>query len=187
MSGCGPILNSADLPNNAICPTFYTVGPTQVLRAVDDATWRVVFDRLAQTMVTDVFRAPLGKRNANIAMGTGERSLGTLKPVSVDGLRYKTHEQRERQYRLEFTDASGEKFDLPITDLTFNTYIERLKANGLTLNYIMDLLLDRLQRSETWLRLGLTRPWNDWHWIQVNGVYTLPDYLVGKSFVHLEA
>lgn len=164
-----------------------TYGPTRVLRVVDDETWCNVLDRLAQIKVADIFGASLGPRNANIPTGSGTRSLGTLKPTSVDGLRYKSHDERDRQYRLKFTDASGTKFDLPITDLTFNIYVERLKSNGLTLDYIMDLLLDRLQRGKTWLRLGLTRPHNDWHWIQVNGVYTLPDYLVGKSFVQLEA
>lgn len=44
------------------------------------------------------------------------------------------------------------------------------------------------QKAETWLRLGLTRPWQPadedraWCFLQVTGIYTFPDYLHGACF-----
>jgi len=30
--------------------------------------------------------------------------------------------------------------------------------------------------------IGLTRPYEGWCWLQVNGVYIFPDYLEGRCF-----
>jgi hypothetical protein len=164
---------------------WFTYGSVEVLREASMERWHNILQRAASQTVEALFGVPI-HRNQNIPEGTGERSLGTLKPAVIGNLWYKGHDQRDYQYRLKFTDAAEQVFDLPINDLTFLTYIERLRKNELTLDYIMNLLLERCQRTETWLRLGLTRPFQGWCWLQITGVYTFPDYLVGKNFAELE-
>lgn len=165
---------------------WFPYGETIVLRKTSTENWHNVLRRTSSPSVADIFGVPIENRNHNIREGQGIRSLGTLQPATITELWYKGHDERNYQYRLGFSDASGELFDLPINDLTLLTYIERLQKNGLALDYIMDLLLDRFQRSETWLRIGLTRPFQGWCWLQVTGIYTFPDYLVGKCFAELE-
>jgi len=33
-----------------------------------------------------------------------------------------------------------------------------------------------------YLRLGLGRRFRGWHYLQVNGIYTFPDYLQGRCY-----
>ncbi len=165
---------------------WFMDGSTTVIREAGPKNWLHVLQSTASETVAAIFEARLEHDNRNIRAGDGKRSLGTLQPIQIKELWYKVHEQRNYQFRLTFTDSSDQEFDLPINDLTLLTYVDRLQHNGLDLDYVMALLLDRCQRSETWLRLGLTREFNGWCWLQVNGIYTLPDYLVGQCFADLD-
>ena len=104
------------------------------------------------------------------------RSIITL---SVDP---KTIEIVEDRYnpgktKIHFIDGSGRQFRyLPITDLGLHRYAERYHA-------AKDLArLNSFVRGqpEAYLRLGLSREWNNGtinaYWMQVNGVYTFPDF-----------
>jgi hypothetical protein len=80
--------------------------------------------------------------------------------------------------KVHFTDDAGDSFRyLPITDLGFYRYaMEHHAANDLqSLNdYIHG-------QDELFIRLGLTRFWqkpsgDSGYWMQVNGIYTFPDY-----------
>jgi hypothetical protein len=104
------------------------------------------------------------------------RSIITL---SVDP---KTIEIVEDRYnpgktKIHFIDGSGRQFRyLPITDLGLHRYAERYHAaKDLTrLNSFVS------GQPEAYLRLGLSREWNNGtinaYWMQVNGVYTFPDF-----------
>jgi hypothetical protein len=83
----------------------------------------------------------------------------------------------QKKIKLNFTDNSGRAFKyMPIYDIGFQGYADSLHlSNGLkTLNDFIS------SQSEVYLRLGLSRLWDNGkingYWMQVNGVYTFPDY-----------
>ncbi|MCB9437822.1 MAG: hypothetical protein H6673_12675 [Anaerolineales bacterium] len=162
-----------------------TTQPTTFERETSPDNWKRVLTETAATSIEDLFGTEV-HRGENVAAGSGLRSLGTLVPERITNLWHKSHDQRQHQYRLEFYDSTGQQFDIPINDLTVQTYIQRLQHNGFKMDYIETLLVDRFNRGEVYLRLGLTRPWNGWCWLQVTGVYTFPDYLAGKNFTEIE-
>ena len=67
---------------------------------------------------------------------------------------------------------------LPITDLGFYEYAQRLAKNGAGLKKLNQYLE---QQEEIFLRIGLSRIWKnndrEGYWIQVNGIYTFPEYM----------
>ncbi len=81
--------------------------------------------------------------------------------------------------RVNFTDRRGKTFRfLPITDLGFCEYAER---------HLADNIVDHLNtfihsQQELYIRLGLGRihqskDGRNGFWLQVNGIYTFPEYL----------
>lgn len=80
--------------------------------------------------------------------------------------------------KLIFTDKFGCEFRyLPITDLGFYNYAEKNKGDSFsTLNNFIH------SQSEVFFRLGLSREYRspdgrNGFWLQVNGIYTFPEYL----------
>jgi hypothetical protein len=137
--------------------------------------------------VQEIFETDLLHNHRNIAPGSGARSLGTLKPKVVHKFIYKTVEydgQEQRDYRLHFYDQTDTYFPaLKITDLALQNYADFLHLkDGLSLDEVSDKLTRLVKRAEVFLRIGLTRPYEGWCWLQVNGIYTFPDYMAGRCF-----
>lgn len=164
---------------------------TRLLRLADDPIWRLALSRTAHDTVEAMFGAPLHEQK-RVAPGTGTRSLGTIKPAAIDSVFLKDdlYAEGKRGYRLAFRDSSGQTFwNLSITDLSFRYYVDHQHTHKeLSLPKISAQLQWWLQKAETWLRLGLTRPWQPddedtaWCYLQVTGIYTFPDYLRGACF-----
>ena len=83
----------------------------------------------------------------------------------------------QKKIKINFTDNSGRAFRyISITDLGFRGFAESIHmSDGLnTLNAFI------CSQSEVYLRLGLSSPWDNGkingYWMQVNGLYTFPDY-----------
>jgi hypothetical protein len=80
--------------------------------------------------------------------------------------------------RVHFTDSSGRQFNyLSITDLGFYRYAENHRADK-----DLDSLNGFLRRQpEAYLRIGLSRAHEirglNAYWMQVNGIYTFPDFV----------
>lgn len=80
--------------------------------------------------------------------------------------------------KVIFFDKSGHEFWYhPITDLGFHNYAERNKGDDFS-----DLNDFIHSQSEIYVRLGLSRVYEHTDgrkgfWIQVNGIYTFPDFL----------
>jgi hypothetical protein len=164
----------------------------EVLRHAPDDRWKLVLERTCSASVSAIFEANLYK-NKKVAPGDGIRSMGTIKPASIDKFGYyhlKMGEIETDKYRLGFTDAAGVTFtDLPITDLSLRAYIDYLRVKRrYYAKQIRSLFEEKFAQSEVWLRLGLTRPYQKseedrkWCYLQVTGIYTFPDYLEGKCF-----
>lgn len=106
------------------------------------------------------------------------RSIITLKirPTQFDVFEDKFN---DRKVRAHVTDASGASFKfLPITDLGFHDNIGNPETRKTTVDEAKRLIH---QQDELYLRIGLTRRYahtdgRDGFWIQVNGIYTFPNY-----------
>lgn len=164
----------------------------EYLRQPDDKIWKIVLERTASDTAETIFQTTV-RKNKFVAPGDGERSLGTIKPASINKLGYYRLEfngVETDKFSLNFSDASGEVFNqIPITDLSLRYYITYLRVHGhMRPPRIREMVEHKLDTSEVWLRLGLTRPYQKsedaqkWCYLQVTGIYTFPDYLEGKCF-----
>ncbi len=164
---------------------------TEFLRLATEQAWKIALQRTLYESVHEIFETELYD-NKRIEPGTGVRSLGTIRSESVDGFIYQPDmfERGKYRYRLSFTQADGQCFeDLPITDLALRYYADYLRLHDkISCDDIQAMLLSSFQTTEIWLRLGLTRPFqkkrddDSWCYLQVNGIYTFPDYLEGRCF-----
>jgi hypothetical protein len=168
--------------------------PNQVeyLRQPDDKIWKLVLERTASNGVGAIFKTTI-RKNKYVAPGDGERSLGTIRPASINKLGYYRIQfdgVETDKFSLNFTDVSGEDFNqIPVTDLSLRYYLTYLRVQKrMHQARIREMLERKWAASEVWLRLGLTRPFQKsedsqkWCYLQVTGIYTFPDYLDGKCF-----
>lgn len=121
-----------------------------------------------------------------ISEGEGNRSLGTICEVGNIRVAYSFFNDKW-DYRISFSDQSGKNYRLAVTDLAFRYYVDYLRQEEkLTIPQINDSLTAFLKNSSANLRIGLARPTWQLHphccFLQVNGIYSFPDYLSGKSF-----
>ncbi len=117
---------------------------------------------------------------------SGPRSIGTIKPGGISEVIYAPESNKGVwDYRILFVDDTGKWFRLKITDLTWQHYCDHLRSEGMDLNEIAEKLTEQIKSSKVYLRIGLARGWKlhpDRCYLQVNGIYTFPDYLQGKNF-----
>jgi hypothetical protein len=85
-----------------------------------------------------------------------------------------------QKLRVHVTDAQGHELSfLSVTDLGFVTHLNQLRNDDPGLH---ELNADLHSENELFLRIGLSRPHTDTNtdrsgcWIQVNGIYTFPEY-----------
>jgi hypothetical protein len=148
---------------------------------------RKFLDPLLDPAVKNIFGAEIHHEHGfSIQEGQGTRSLGTIKVSRINQVRYEEYESGWN-YRISFADAAGDAYSLGVTDLAFHCYLDFLRSKKqLNSQQIGEMVTNCLQSSVVYLRLGLTRSgWEKYphrHFLQVNGVYTFPDYLKGSCF-----
>ncbi len=146
-----------------------------------------LLERILDANIAGIFGAQIHKTPGfYVNKGEGNRSLGTIK---VQKLWEVVHDcgHGRWEYRINFVDASNTTYRLGVTDLAFRYYMDHLREKeGLDCEQVGKQLSNRLRTRELYLRIGLARPtWEkypDRCFLQVNGVYSFPDYLDGKSF-----
>ncbi len=136
-------------------------------------------ERISDRSVREIFGAAIHEgRYTN--QGEGNRSLGTVKSVKVIGINYSMKEDGNYKYRITFSDGGGNVYNLPVTDCAFRRYCDRLRVlEGRSTDAIGLELQQRLNQRETFLRVGLTRPFAKMHnrcYLQVSGIHVFPDY-----------
>jgi hypothetical protein len=118
----------------------------------------------------------------------GARSLGTIRSKEIQQVIYEEGMEGVWDYRLMFIDGEEKHYRLKITDLTWHYYCDSLRGENRDLTQLSLDLTTRLRSSEVFLRIGLSRGWKkfpDRCYLQINGIYTFPDYLEGKTFADL--
>jgi len=141
------------------------------------------------TKVTDpcveaIFGAPIYTDPGwYIRMGEGCRSIGTVVPQGIGKI---TFTPDRGSYQILFKDQADHWYRLTITDAAFRAYA---KYVCLTEKIFPDEVAARLTRilrkRPVLLRIGLSRGWAkfpDRCFLQINAIYTFPDYLQGRSF-----
>lgn len=147
---------------------------------------RIFLEKYADPSVNKIFGAEIQVRPGHfIRENEGCRSLGTIQTQIVTHLIMRDREGK-LEYRIEFIDENGDLYELPITDLSFRYFVESELRKQVSHNRISSNLIQQFHHSEVFLRIGLTRPtWKEHPhccFLQVNGIYTFPDYLNGRCF-----
>jgi hypothetical protein len=117
----------------------------------------------------------------------GPRSLGTLIPAKVLGVKYEPGAEGNWDYRLSFIDSAGTSYRLKIVDLTWQYYCASLINQAATPRDIASKVSQDLDQRKVYLRIGLARGWQKFPercYLQITGLHTFPDYLEGKNFSH---
>lgn len=121
-----------------------------------------------------------------IVAGEGVRSLGTVCVRRLDAVQHAPNPNGRWTYRLAFADATGESYDLPVTDLAFRNYLDYLRERRqVPPGDIARRLTAIFRQNPTYLRIGLARGWERYParcFLQITGVYSFPDYLSGRCF-----
>ena len=115
----------------------------------------------------------------------GTRSLGTIRPQVILQIGYEQGFEGTWDYRLTFMDSQNRTYRLKITDLTWQYYCDSLRGENREPIQIAEELTAWLKTKDVYMRIGLSRGWKkfpDRCYLQVNGIYTFPDYLEGKIF-----
>ncbi len=117
----------------------------------------------------------------------GLRSLGTVRARQINFVRHFQRQGGGWEYRIEFTDLAGCGYNLAVTDLAFRYLIDHMReGQKMSTRQIGWHLFQKLREGDVYLRIGLTRPTWQKHphccFLQINGVYTFPDYLDGRCF-----
>lgn len=163
-----------DPPHIEDCVIRSNYKPTLVGNLSENESRRFL-EEILDGSVAAIFVVPI-QDNRCIKIG-GKRSIGTIKVKEVLYVNYSLKNIDKYNYRIKFSDLSGEVYNLPITDCAFRRYCDtqRIQEDKTT-----DSISHELQRifneSEVFLRVGLTRRYQDVYWLQVSGIYAFPDY-----------
>ncbi|MBK8605030.1 MAG: hypothetical protein IPN87_18895 [Saprospiraceae bacterium] len=136
------------------------------------AEFRNILERSASNNVHEGFNTDLGYSQKKLLEDyEGEKSIITIqlnpKDLSIVKDKY-------GKITVHFMDSSGRSFQyLPITDLGFHDYA--MFKNGIENLDSLNKFIN--SQDELFLRIGLTRLYQGYYWMQVNGIYTFPNYL----------
>jgi len=141
--------------------------------------------------VSDIFRAEIHNPTRPYTdIGSGTRSLGTIRPRSVRFVRYQLNERGNWECHITFTDQAGIEYKLPVTDLSFRYYLDFLRDQENQSTGSIGLQIQQIVNHPTTIfRIGLARGFNpdpeqpqNRCYLQIIGVYSFPDYLEGSCF-----
>jgi len=130
-----------------------------------------------QPSIEKGFSIKLGDGQKHVPVGHPvKRSIITIQvdPVTIDIV----EGFKEGTTKIHFTDGASRQFRyFPITDLGFHRYADKYRA-GKDLARLNAFIK---KQPEAFLRVGLSREWRspqgmNGYWMQVNGVYTFPDF-----------
>ncbi len=151
------------------------------------ANRQMVLDWSMFETVEDIFEQPvLTDTGFSVMDCQGPRSVGTIRPKDIHKFSYdRGIEKGAWDFRLNFSDNSGNDYRLKITDLTWHYYCASLRDEYPDPDAVANEMTKMLHSRLTYLRIGLSRGWKEYPdrcFLQVNGIYTFPDYLDGRTF-----
>lgn len=146
----------------------------------------IFLNTFADDAVEQIFSTPIKIGPGwYVDAGEGNRSLGTILIDRLWEVIYDCNEYGKWNYRIAFSDRAGQRYRLMVTDLTFRYCLDYMRDRGDNPQDLALKLTAFLQRSKTYLRIGLSRGWDkfpDRCYLQINGIHSFPDYLKGRCF-----
>jgi len=139
---------------------------------------RTLLGKILDKSVRSIFDADICSKQY-INEGEGNRSLGTVRAKEVLSVKYSLKEYERYDYRMKFSDAAGDIYDLPITDLAFREYCDSQRRQGHAVDVTSDKLKRRLSQSDAFIRVGLARPFARMYYrcyLQVCAIHAFPSY-----------
>lgn len=116
----------------------------------------------------------------NRALADQGRSVVIVRPQDVPTFHIRVYDGKLKTH-MEFRDQAGEFHSrLPVTDANWLGVVRYLWMNHRS--DIQGRLRNALSGKELFLRIGITREWRGQIWRQVSGVFSIPDWLMGRSF-----
>ncbi|VUT28177.1 MAG: putative ATP-dependent RNA helicase [Candidatus Syntrophoarchaeum sp. GoM_oil] len=148
----------------------------RLIRNLQEDERKAFLEEILDESVKEIFGAVIHD-NRYINQGIGKRSLGTVRVANVLDVNYSMKTKGKYRYRITFLDMGGEVYGLPVTDCAFRDYcdVQRIQI-GKNIGSISRELPHRLNQSDLFLRIGLTRLFEGVHWLQISGLYAFPDY-----------
>ena len=146
--------------------------------------------KIDDRIVNKIFGAEINRGPGwYIRNGEGDRSIGTISDPKISKIYYNKKDSK-LEYRIAFTDRSNSSYNLAVTDLTFRYFLDFMHfIENHNPQKISESLTEKLNSSQLFLRIGLGRGWNKYPercYLQINGIYSFPDYLDGRTFKDLE-
>ena len=151
---------------------------------VAEEQWREWLEFLAVEDIEEALGVKLQDgRKAQPRVGRTSLTTVRVREIEEFQLQGNEYEPGKHRYRLRFQTDKSRRFDLPVTDLSLRALVERLWAQSGEHAAVADQINRAvLSADEVYLRLGLGRRFHGWHYLQVNGIYTFPDYLQGRCY-----
>lgn len=147
------------------------------LGAASSDEFKSILGRTLSNSVTSGFGVTFANGQKHIPVGVSAKcSIITIK-IPPTSLHIHEDQFKPGKIKASFTDGDGQSFRyLSITDRGFFDYANRHQDDG----QLSKVQLFLLTQEELYLRIGVGRRWKlddrDGYWLQVNGIYTFPDF-----------
>lgn len=172
----GELFLNTNNSNPHIEDSSYTT--LKYLGAASSDEFKSILDRTLSDSVSSGFGVPFSDEQKHIPVGVvATCSIITIK---VDPISLSIHEDQYKPGKIKasFTDGAGHSYRyLSITDRGFFDYAKKHQDDG-ELRKVQEFILTQ---EEVYLRIGVGRKWKvgdrDGYWLQVNGIYTFPNFL----------
>lgn len=163
---------------------------TRLAGFLDETRWQARLRKDSAEHFASFFGASLqehkGARRRKLRQNRAFCSLATLVDSKICNVTFDP--QRNSPVRLYFCDVNEDCYDdIPVTDLALHGWARMRLRQG----WGPEAISERLSRTfkdlrDVIMRVGLSRNRYGWCWLQVNGIYTFPDWLEGRCFADFE-
>jgi hypothetical protein len=143
-----------------------------VVRAASSDEFKQALDASAFHSVSSGFGVAMnGGKKYSVQLATPARSIITLRIAPKN---FTVFEDKYGKLRAHVTDSTGTNYQyLSVTDLGFFDYVGNPDTRRMT---AAEALAAIHKQQELYLRIGLSRAYEGSLWLQVNGIYTFPNY-----------
>lgn len=178
----GAIIESEFVARKDIEPPHFedmTYGKLNPRGPCSSDQFRGVLEKSLFDGIEDGFEIALEDKQKHIPFG--ENASRSIITILVDSASIEVVEDQydETKAKLHFVDGSGKYFRyMPITDLGFHEYVQQCRKEKKSYSTLNNFIS---RQENVYLRIGLGRRYQDpkgrdGFWIQVNGVYTFPEF-----------
>ena len=151
----------------------YNYSSLSKIRACESDEFQTILDLNLSLSISDGFDYEFLGEKAIPKEYAPSKSIITIK-VNTNNIEIVKDGFKEGKIRLNLLDNDGKRFSfLSITDLGFYNYAMEHFDDTNFPKIINDFIR---KQNDIYLRIGLGREYEEKYWLQVNGIYTFPNY-----------